>query len=355
MKIILAISLFMFCTACNQKVEFPDNTVQAVYFPIQYPVRTLVLGEDRIDNTIDRQHAFDIGVCIGGMYENKKDWFVDFEIANDLAQDIKINSAADGNAIATILPSAYYTLVPDTRATIKKGSFNGLIRVQLSDAFFNDPKAHSLNYVLPLRITSSDCDSILRGQPVVNNPNKHLSSDWSANAKPRDYTLFAVKYINPWHGTFFHRGVQKKNGTVDKIFHARDLESNQTAQVVTAGMNKTVYKRMGEFFNGVYESELIFSEDTSKDGEEGTIEVKAVSGSAFAVSGTGRYYKSSTDFAKEHGAWLVDPNTGKEIPHLTMTLDFKVEGIGSDEYNFVDTLVFRNNGVKFEQFTVVTN
>jgi len=120
--------------------------------PYQYPVRTLSLGNDRIDNSLDRQHKFNMGVCVGGYYNsNKQDWRVDFEIDPTLVPDYFYR----GDAKVEALPEEYYVLTPSSRAIIPKGSFSGLIEVQLTDAFFEDPKALTGAYVIPIRITGS--------------------------------------------------------------------------------------------------------------------------------------------------------------------------------------------------------
>ena len=89
-KFFLFIMVVAGFTACeNQPIEFPDFDHTAVYFPLQYPMRTLVLGEDRVDNTLDNELTFHIGVSIGGMYENTKDWNVRVEWAQELAANLE--------------------------------------------------------------------------------------------------------------------------------------------------------------------------------------------------------------------------------------------------------------------------
>ena len=344
-------ALLLFASCSNQPNGFPDYSEQNVYFPSQYPVRTLVLGEDRLDNTIDREHAFSIGVCIGGMYENKQDWTVDYSVDPSLISGIKA-SGADGVVVPLeVLPQYYYTFEPDNTAIIPSGSFSGRIRVNLSDAFFEDDNAYKLHYVIPLAITSSSCPGILWGTPVEDPANIHRASDWMSTDKPRFFTLFGIKFINPWHGTFFHRGRQFKDGVLDKVFSYEELEKGQTAELATAGLSKSLYNRMGEFLDGnKYRTVLTFSEATDGVGD---ITLSSPEGSGYTVTGSGKYYESTTGFAREHGSWLVDPNTGKEIPHLTMVLDFDVDNLGGNNYHFVDTLVYRDNGVVFETFSPV--
>jgi hypothetical protein len=352
-RIILIFVIVVLTTNCeNQPVNFPDYDVQAVYFPIQYPVRTLVLGEDRLDNAIDREHAFSVGVSIGGMYENKQDWSVDFEVDTTLALNLEGIDIYNNIIDLKILPESYYTITPLSTITIPKGSFHGKARVQLTEDFFNDPNAHKFNYVLPLKIVDTNAPSILTGVPAfgVTNPNPHVIADYVSIKTPKDFTLFAVKYINPWHGNFFYRGKQFRNGTLDKTFHAEDLESNTIAELITSGYKKVLYYKMGQFSGYSYRSELSFSEEVDGVGD---IVISTAPGSNRIANGTGKYYTSSTSFAKEHGSWLVNPKTGESKPHLTIILDFSVTGIlPNTTYQFKDTLVFRDNGVKFENFRV---
>jgi len=108
---------------------------------------------------------------------------------------------------------------------------------------------------------------------------------------------------------------------------------------------------MGQFSGSSYKSLLTFSDEVDGVGD---IVVSTAPGSSKIATGTGKYYTSSTSFAKENGSWLVDPKTGESQPHLTMTLDFSVTGIlPGITYQFKDTVVFRDNGVKFENFRVL--
>jgi hypothetical protein len=347
----------------NQDQEFDDFTKQAVYFPLQFPIRTIILGEDRFDNSIDQEKAFNIGVAIGGLYNNKVDRTVEFEIAADLFPNVDQGfDTIYGRDLSNIdrrilvLPSTHYNLAHASNITVPKGSLSGLLRVNLTDAFFNDPKAFSFNYVLPLRIKNvSHGFEILKGKAALStntSPRWYVAGDWASGLAPKDYTLFGVKFINIWHGTYFQRGVQKKDNVVDKVFHNRDVTSNQTARLETVGLNKATYNRMGEKITTAtadYKSLLTFSDDTNG---EGTVTVSSVPGSSYTITGTGKYFKSNTDMGTKNG-WIFDPLTGKIKGSMTVTLDYKVQGLaGATEYQFTDTLVFRTNDVKFEEFSI---
>ena len=357
----LLLATLMLAACDNDPIDFDDFTTQSVYFPLQYPIRTIVLGEDRIDNSIDLQKAFNIGVSIGGLLENTTDRSVDFILDPSIFPDVTAPVLKDTlygkdmngvNSKLLILPSNYYSMVPNAQVTVLKGSFDGLIRINLTDAFFNDPDAIKLKYVLPLRITDvPEGFSLLTGivsAPSIVSPRWYVTADWAAGFLPKDFTLFAVKFINPWHGTFFYRGVQNKDGVISR-FHAIDISANQTAKIETVGLKKAIYNRMGEKLGVTYKSLLTFSDDINGVGD---ITVSQAPGTTYTISGSGKYYKSSTAFGKENG-WTVDPLTGQIKGSLTITLDFTVQGLaGATTHQFTDTLVCRGNDVKFEEFTI---
>lgn len=236
----------------NQYHEFESSQEQAIYFPVQYPVRTLVLGETRLDNSVDLQNAFHVGVCVGGGYSNETSWTVDYEVDPSLVPEGMKATNAEGEEVAVkVLPDYYYTLEPENSVVIPKGSFNGLIRVNMSDAFFEDENACKFNYVLPLRITGSSCPKILWGTPSVENASIFDATQWTATDQPRFFTLFGVKYINMLDGVFFHRGKQFKMDvdgeyTLDKEFAYNEFEEGQTANITTLLRNRSAYDRMGD-------------------------------------------------------------------------------------------------------------
>ncbi len=82
----------------------------------------------------------------------------------------------------------------------------GGIQVQLTDAFFQDPRSVKNTFVIPMRITGVvNADSVLSGKSSLPNPDRRKAGDWIT--QPKDYILFAIKYINPYHGTYLRRGL----------------------------------------------------------------------------------------------------------------------------------------------------
>jgi hypothetical protein len=325
------------CLACqNQDFDFPDFDYNAVYFPVQYPVRSLVLGKDRIDNSMDKELKFLIGVAIGGMYENKKSWTVDYVVDETLINNL-IN--ADGDTLKA-LPAEYYTLSPGNQVTIPAGKFSGFIEVQLDERFLDDPRSSTSSYVIPLRITNSDADSVLFGKPLTNSPNRHIAADWDPNAGPKDYVLYGINYINPYHGFYLHRGVDKKYEPADNlisevVYHEKYVEKDQVVNLLTLNVQSSLALFVGNITsgkNGKSGMELVFNED-------GDIVVKKYPNSTYTVSGSG-------SFIIDGGAW-------GGAKHNAIYLNYHyLDPDGINRHEVFDTLVFRNNGISFKENSI---
>ena len=201
---IISIILMVALAACkNFDIEHPDFDYTSGYFPYQFPVRTLVLGDYIYDNSNDNNHKFIISIGIGGVYSNEKDRTFNIQVDNSLCDNVLFSSGGDP---IIAMPQNYYQL--SSNQIVPKGKVNGGVEVQLSDAFFNDPKAIKNTYVVPLRITgSNDVDTILVGQSANPNPDPRVSGDWTI--APKDFTMFAVKYINEYDGKYFRYGKSK--------------------------------------------------------------------------------------------------------------------------------------------------
>lgn len=318
-------------TACHNKpFDFEDLDYQTVCFPFQYPVRTLSLGNDVIDNSLDKAHKFNIGVSLGGVYINN-DFTrkVYYEVDESLVHD-NLYNAADQKIRA--LPAHYYTLSPSGSVDIPKGKLNGLITVKLTDEFFDDPDAHKGIYVIPLRITKADgVDSILTGKPALANPNIHEAAHWEM--VPKNYTLFGVKYVNPYHGIWIRRGaliVKNSAGTeVDRIvYSAKDLELNETVKLTTTSMSDAT--------GGWQVGNEAFSLNLSVT--DGDINITSRT-KAIDATGAGKYVENDAEW----GGSLEKPRK-RDVLYLRYDFD-RADG---NHCEVSDTLVFRDRAIVFE-------
>jgi len=212
-----ALSLTM-ASCYNADNDFPDyEGGTTAYFAYQYPVRTLVLGNDVYDNSLDQAHKCQIWSTMGGAYGGR-DAAVSFIVDETLCNNLYFTDEG-GNAAAPVtpMPKNYYSLASDV--INYNGDARGYVEVQFTDAFFNDPKAVENTYVIPLLMTSvNGIDHILTGTPREGlSPSRTNTEDWDVLAM--DYVLYCVKYMNPWQGKYIRRGADQvtENGVVTNI------------------------------------------------------------------------------------------------------------------------------------------
>lgn len=311
----------------NQDTDFPDFDYTTAYFPYQTPIRTLVLGNDEVvDNTTDNEHKVRIIARAGGTRNGIKatyDFVVDPSLCNGL-------TFTDGTPVLP-MPENYYSLAAQQ---IPINGVKGYVEVQLTDAFFADPKAITNTYVIPLRLTEAvGVDSILVGDPLVENPWRLQASDWSV--APKDYVLYLVKFISPWSGNFLRRGVDiiNENGTTTtNVRHEQYIENDEIFNLATTALNTVSYK-----FDDHCNLLLTFNEET----KECTI---TTDNDAYTVTGTGKYV---SDVAEE---------TWGEKDRDVIYLDYTVSTAGKTVAT-KDTLVARDRAISgtAEEFSYIYN
>lgn len=312
----------------NQDTDFPDFDYQTGYFAYQTPIRTLVLGNDeRTNNSIDNEHKVRIYAVAGGTRNGIKatlGFVVDENLCNNL-------EFSDGTPVLP-MPSDWYTIQGDQ---IPINGLNGYVEVQLNDAFFNDPKAITNTYVIPLRLTDeyAGVDSILRGEPLVENPWRLQSSDWSI--APKDYVLYLVKFISPWSGNYLRRGIDKieENGTTTtNVRHEQYIEYDEVFNLATTALNTVSYK-----FDNNCNLLLRFNEET----KECTL---STDNKAYTVTGTGKFVEKVPD--------EVWSEKARDVIYLDYTVTTAGKTVATK-----DTLVARDRGVSgtAEEFSYIYN
>lgn len=279
-------SLLLSFTACESSDnEFPDFDYQTVYFANQYALRTLELGEDMfVDNSIDNEHKVVINAAWGGGYTNRENVVIDYVVDESLCDGLYFK---DTEIPLTPMPASYYQLASD-KINIPSGSIMGGVEVQLTDAFFADEKSLSNNYVIPLRMTGViGADSILQGEAAVADPVLTNNGHWTV--QPKNFVLYAVKYVNPQHGEYLRRGVDQAviNGVSSQIVrHQQYVEKDERVYVTTKSLTDNILSLStndaeGNLFN--YEVRLSFADD-------GTCTVSSTSDD-LTVSGSGKFVK----------------------------------------------------------------
>lgn len=323
-------SLAMACE--NQEPEFPDFDYTTGYFPYQFPVRTLVLGDYIFDNTNDNNHKFLISAAMGGVYSNDRDRVFTIEVAPSLCEQVRFESTQDP---IRLLPAEYYTLSSSNTLTIKAGEINGSIEVQLNDAFFDDPLSHRLAYVIPIRIVSTNSlDSVLRGQTAFENADPRIAGMW--DAAPKDFTMFAVNYINKYHGTYLHRGANTvrdaSNAVIESnVYRTEHIVNNNIIVLETSAKNQVTMETStrSELYEGVLRLNLTFADDE-------TCSITSTDDSDFPVTGTGRFVDDGDEWGE------------KKRDAIHISYQFTANG---DTYTATDTLVVRDRAVKMQLYT----
>lgn len=322
MKKIITISLVILTAVSSCKNDdwaFPDFDVKSVYFAYQSPIRTITLGEDLFDTSLDNDHKCIIMATTAGVYSNTKDVSVGISVDNSLTQGMTFSSPYSGAVMP--MPSSYYTLASN-KIVIPKGKLMGGVEVQLTDAFFADPLATKTTYVIPLVMTGVErADSILAS---------------------KNYTLYAIKYVNPWTGNYLRRGKDVVNGkggntALDQTItrHQQYVEKDEVNKLNTKSLKQTEFPvtfKVGGNVN--VNCALLLTFDDS-----GACAI-TTNTTGITASGTGKFVKRG-----EKNSW---GNKDRDALYL----NYKVE-LSDRTITSVDTLVLRDRGVAMETFVPV--
>ena len=197
----------------NSEVSFPDyEGGVTVYFAYQTPVRSMMLGTDDLGSTADNDtHTCKIYGTMGGAY-NGKNIKVEVAVDNSLCDNLYFDQNCTQPVVA--MPSNYYQLAGTTLDY--NGDIKGGVDVKLTDAFFADPEACKVHYVIPVVMKSqTGADQILTGElaPGIDAANRLDGDSWSV--APMDYVLYCVKYVSKFEGYYLPMGTitSSYNGT----------------------------------------------------------------------------------------------------------------------------------------------
>ena len=368
-KLLIYISIVVFFISCRSgEIEYPDYTYQTVYFPVQYPVRNIQLGESRWDNSIDLDSSFTIGVNVSGMYNNTENRDVYVRYAPELVTNADTVMLTELGDTIKVLPSSYYT--PDLstleKIIIPAGSFDGRIKIKLNSKFYNDPKTIGVRYVIPLVILPKSLrdtvftgvrpmsyiltktlavtkDSVLIGKPVsgLRYPNRVITGNWEAGFTPMDFTLYGVKYTNKYHGNYFHYGteslVKAPAAPVVKRYNTtKNIENSTITMLKTISLTESTIDRLGGTNLGAkYTLKLKFNADK-------TIALSSVptpTNDHVVVTGTGKFLDSN-----EGIAW---GGKGRK----TIILDYSFTD-ATGVHSCKDTIVYRTDAITYQDFKV---
>ena len=313
-KFLISIILFFVLASCNKDVVFPDYDYQTVYFAYQYPVRTITFGEDIFSTELDNQGKCRIMATTGGVYFSKKDIHIGITVDNSLLGTGLVFGVGRDEILQ--MPDNYYSLAANS-IVIPEGGLTGGVEVQLTDAFFNDPDAVKNTYVIPLRMTEKGAaDSILDG---------------------KNFILYAIKYVNTWHGNYLRRGKDVITGSVNQtiVRHRQYVEEDEVNKLYTRSLNETEFPVVFKDKDGVNINCTLLL--TFNEAGECTV---AAAGGDYTATGNGRFVKRG-----EKNSW-----GGKDRDALYLSYQVALPDM---QVSATDTLVMRDRAVAMETFTPV--
>lgn len=309
----LAITAAFLTTSCeNGDREFDDFDYQTVYFAYQNPVRTITLGEDDVYPTdLDNEHKMNVYVTLGGVWKNKQDRHVKIAVDNSLVEG---KTFADGTPIVA-MPENYYRLTSN-EITIPSGEVMGATTVELTDAFFADPKTPSVNYVIPLKIIDAS-DSILES---------------------KNFTLYAVKFKNKYTGAWLSHGTDEidENGTKKtQVREPEDFRKYDVRHLTTVSLNQCDYTLTDNIGSTPVSGTIRLTFDNS---DNCTLTSASEN---FEVTGTGKWISKGAE-----KAWN---DKDRDLLELTYTIRYKA-GTQYKTISTKESLIMQTRENKLETF-----
>ena len=347
-------------TSCyNSDNDFPDyEGGTTAYFAYQFPVRTLVLGNDIYDNTLDNEHKCRIWATMGGTYSGRSanvDVVVDPTLCDNLWF---VDEGGNPSFNVTPMPSDYYQLLSNTIPY--NGDTRGYVEVKFTDKFFQDPKAIENTYVIPLLMTGAKgIDHILTGSPREGlTPSRTNTEDWEVLAK--DYVLYLVKYMNPWQGKYIRRGLDNvtENGKTTTIVRKdsslvkTDLEhytenpvnqNDEICSIKTKNMTQAIFTTSFKTSGASLPCNLLLT----FNGNQCTISTEDEN---VTVTGSGEYIVKGTE-KQEYKDYQWGSNNGQPVQRDILRLAYNVKFNDKNiEVTTADTLVVQTRESNKKEF-----
>lgn len=308
-------------TACeNGDQTFDDyEGGTTAYFAYQSPVRTIVLGDDEYDTTLDKAHKLKILATFGGSY-NGRNATVNVAVDNSLCDNLTF---ADGTQVKA-MPKEYYQL--STTAFNFNGGMQGGTEVQLTDDFFKDPDAVKNTYVIPLVMQNqTGFDRIATGTLKEGKTGSRTNASIWETA-PRDYVMYCVKYQNKYSGWW----LTNHNTSTDNI------EKASKVQITTRTLNSSVYTVEFQEGSNILKADLLLTFD---DKENCTITSLT---DGVTATGSGSWADNGIH------SWN---NKDRDLMELNAEITFA----GSVKKNLNEKLVWWRSGVSKEEFSYTYN
>lgn len=343
LSLLLAGTLFTSCK--NGDATFDDyEEGTSVYFAYQYPVRTIVLGDDDYDLTLDHAHKCKILATFGGAREGS-----DGSVIVDVDPTLVNNLTFEDGSPVLLMPDEYYDLVTPNIWPFN-GTFNAGTEVVLTDAFFADPRSVKNTFVIPVVMEEqTGFTRILSGTPIEGSTKVRTdASQWTV--QPMDFVLYCVKYQNKYSGYWLTHGTT----SIDNI------EKAQPHQIETTSMTGCVY-------HATWTTHDYCQYKRDARGQK-TSEIEKVSKSynfdlVLTFDGNDKCIITASGVNVGSGSWSDDgakKSWGDKDRDL-MELSYQLSAIDTDELgnvinaNVQEKLVWQRSGVTLKEFKPTYN
>jgi len=358
----LGVFSLTFASCYNADKEFPDyEGGTTAYFAYQYPIRTLVLGNDIYNNDLDNAHKCQIWATMGGAYSGRNAT-VDIVVDESLCDNLWFPDEG-GNPKDSVLPLPHDFYNYDELASTVinyNGEPRGYVEVKFTDKFFSSDKTMKTTYVIPLRMTNvSGIDRILTGTPLEGtNPVRTNTEEWSVLAK--DYVLYCVKYMNPWEGKYIRRGVDKiQNGDLYSEVVRKDMSlvntdvehykenpvnaNDEVCSIKTKNMTQAIFPVSFRVAGGSIYCNLILT----FNGDQCTV---STDDENVTASGSGEFITKGTE-RPEYKEYQWGSNEGVLVQRDILRLAYEVKFNDKDiQISTADTLVVQTRGANKREF-----
>ena len=308
-------------TACHNGDQTFDDYEGGtnVYFAYQSPVRTIVLGDDEYDTSLDKAHKCKIKATFGGSY-NGSNGSVNITVDNSLCDNLTFD---DGTPVKA-MPAEYYSLSTNTLSF--NGGMTGETVVNLTDAFFNDPDAVKNTYVIPVVMTSQQGFGKINTGTLKEGATGSRTNASIWDEAPQDYVMYCVKFQNKYSGWW----LTNHNTSTDNIEKASQVE------ITTRSLNSSVYSVEFQEGSTIYKADLLLTFDEN--------EKCTITSLTDGVTATGT------------GSWADDAllswnNKNRDLMELNAEITF----VGGVRKNLNEKLVWMRSGVTLEEFSYTYN
>lgn len=262
-------------------------------FAVAKPLRTVIA---------DRDMPIYIGVSIGGKREvDMADW-AKFVVDQTLVEQTG----------KVLLPSNYYTLSDSEYFRVRKSNLPVAdVRIDFTEAFYNDPLALKEHYVLPFRMIDNSLGALREGAET---------------------TVAVIKYISTYAGTYYRMG---KVTEVDAtgVAQAEPVSYGDTHDIINC--STAVFSSMAPrvvVCPGVgNEKEAVGSITLTMDASK-NVAITGIDGKVVISNASGNY--------KVEGDYDYVANAGTHAPQFDLEYTYEKSG---KYYRVVEKLVLRQD------------